>query len=276
MRNNDAEAAYHLPEAWSVMKGKLPVLRAERQMSAHFSLQGSDFILGGAKIAPNGLILVAMPLPQEFSDTMRQIETSQQHYLELAQQRKLVRRTYMGMLLLLTVLVLFAATWLRLFLSKIRDSPGGGAGARPRKKFRGGAWTIGCEVRAADELGELVESFNRMAAELETSRQQIVASSRELAEANNELEQRRRHMETILESIPTGVLSLDASAGVTHVNPALLRIFRPQGRGAGGPRFLVGARLGEIFPAEDPGRPGAHTAPGRPHGHDYRQMEFEP
>jgi len=249
VRNNDAEAAYHLPEAWSVMKGKLPVLRAERQMSAHFSLQGSDFILGGAKIAPNGLILVAMPLPQEFSDTARQIETSQQHYLELAQQRKLVRRTYMGMLLLLTVLVLFAATWFALFLSKFVTRPVE-ALARATGEISRGRLDYRVQVRASDELGELVESFNRMAAELETSRQQIVASSRELAEANNELEQRRRHMETILESIPTGVLSLDAQRCVTRVNPALLRIFNPQGRGAGGPRFLVGARLGEIFPAE--------------------------
>ena len=34
-------------------------------------------------------------------------------------------------------------------------------------------------------------------------------------------------METILESIPTGVLSLDAARRVTHVNQALLRMFHP-------------------------------------------------
>ncbi len=249
LRNNDAEAAYHVPEAWPILKEKLPVLRAQRQMSAHLSLQGSEFILGSAPVAPNGLILVAMPLPAEFSDTARQIEASQQHYLELAQQRKLVRRTYMGMLLLLTVLVLFAATWFALFLSKFVTRPVE-ALARATGEISRGRLDYRVQIRASDELGELVESFNRMAEELENSRRQIVASSRELGDANNELEQRRQHMETILESIPTGVLSLDAQRCVTHVNPALLRIFNPQGRGASAPRILVGARLAEIFPAE--------------------------
>jgi two-component system, NtrC family, nitrogen regulation sensor histidine kinase NtrY len=74
-------------------------------------------------------------------------------------------------------------------------------------------------------LGQLVSSFNRMATELETSRRQLEAYSREVADANVALEKRRRHMETILESIPTGVLSLDASRRVTHTNDAFARIF---------------------------------------------------
>ena len=67
------------------------------------------------------------------------------------------------------------------------------------------------DVSAADEIGDLVRSFNRMAEDLEGSRRQIEASSRDLSAANAELDQRRRQMETILESIPTGVLSLDAA-----------------------------------------------------------------
>ena len=66
-----------------------------------------------------------------------------------------------------------------------------------------------------------------MAEELETSRRQIEASSRDLGAANIALEQRRQHIETILESIPTGVLSLDANRRITHVNQALIRMFNP-------------------------------------------------
>jgi PAS domain S-box-containing protein len=78
------------------------------------------------------------------------------------------------------------------------------------------------EVPAGDELAELVASFNRMASELESSRAQIEAGSREL-------EERRRYMETILESIPTGVVSLDASENITHVNTAFRRMFHLEG-----------------------------------------------
>ena len=77
------------------------------------------------------------------------------------------------------------------------------------------------DVPASDELGKLVNSFNVMAAEIQMKRQQLEASTRELAEANQELEQRRRQIETILDNIPTGVLSLDAALKITHANPAI-------------------------------------------------------
>jgi len=89
-----------------------------------------------------------------------------------------------------------------------------------------------------------------MAGELQTSRHQVEASSRQLSAANAELDRRRRHIETILESIPTGVLSLNADLLVTHLNQALLRMLRPledpsdlQGR-------LAGCSLRELFPSD--------------------------
>jgi PAS domain S-box-containing protein len=105
-------------------------------------------------------------------------------------------------------------------------------------------------VSAADEIGDLVRSFNRMAEDLEGSRRQIEASSRDLSAANEELDQRRRQMETILESIPTGVLSLDATRRVTHVNQALLRMFHPDAGHDSAPQILRGASLAEVFPGE--------------------------
>jgi hypothetical protein len=106
------------------------------------------------------------------------------------------------------------------------------------------------EVRAADEIGDLVHSFNRMAEELESSRRQIEASSRELGAANVALEQRRRHIETILESIPNGVLSLNADRRVTHANHGLLRLFHPAGAKSGTPSVLIGAPLRDVFAPE--------------------------
>ena len=94
-----------------------------------------------------------------------------------------------------------------------------------------------------------VRSFNRMAEELETSRRQIETSSRDASAANAELDQRRRQMETILESIPTGVLSLDAARCVTHANQALLRMFHPEGF-AEREHMLRGALLADVFPPE--------------------------
>ena len=105
------------------------------------------------------------------------------------------------------------------------------------------------EIRAADEIGDLVRSFNRMAEDLEASRRQIEASSRDLGVANIALERRRRHIETILESIPRCV-SLDADHRITHLNHALLRMFHPVGSESNALKTLIGAQLLDLFPQE--------------------------
>jgi len=107
-------------------------------------------------------------------------------------------------------------------------------------------------VAAADELGELVASFNRMAADLEESRAKIEQSSHELEKANANIEHRRRQTEIILENIPTGVLSLDGAGKVRHANPAFVRLlkFRDQSAARTSAEDFEGISLRDIFGAE--------------------------
>jgi two-component system, NtrC family, nitrogen regulation sensor histidine kinase NtrY len=248
IKNGIAEASYGVPAAWAVLKEKLPLAQLAAGQSAHFTLEQTDYTVGSAPVGNNGLILVAMPLPPEFSKTVNQIEASQRRYLQLSLERRHVRQTYMGLLLLLTMMVLFVSTWLALFLSKLVTRPLS-ALAEATQEISRGRLDYRIDVNSGDEIGDVVRSFNRMAEELETSRRQIEASSRNASAANAELEQRRRQMETILESIPTGVLSLDAARRVTHANQALLRIFHPESP-AERERMLSGARLTDVFPPE--------------------------
>ena len=246
--DDEAEAGYRVPESWPALRQRI----GEHQGSLlplpkSISVNGTDYMLGAGMVGGRGgWVLVGMPLPKALSRTMKQIEASQQRYVELAQQRKLVRQTYMGLLLLLTFLVLFAATWLALFLSKYVTRPVA-ALAEATQEISRGRFDYRVPVQAGDELGQLVESFNRMASDLEESRTQITTSSRELAEANVALEQRRRQIETILESIPTGVLSLDAERRLTHTNGALMRIFHGESIGLS---FQPGTPLDDLFAPE--------------------------
>lgn len=248
LQDGNAEASFNAPAAWALLKAKLPLAEAAAAKPAHFTWQQTEYTLASARVGSDGLILVAIPLPKEFSQTVEQVEASQQRYFELARERRLVRRTYMGLLLLLTMMVLFVTTWLALFLSKLVTRPLA-ALAEGTQEISRGRLDYRIDIRAADEIGDLVRSFNRMAEELETSRRQIETSSRDASVANAELDQRRRQMETILESIPTGVLSLDAARLVTHANQALLRMFNPEGYEDEHP-MLRGARLADIFPSE--------------------------
>ena len=63
------------------------------------------------------------------------------------------------------------------------------------------------EVPAIDELAGLVRGFNEMTRELESN--------------SRELDARRRFTEAILESIPTGVISVASDGRIQRVNRAL-------------------------------------------------------
>jgi two-component system, NtrC family, nitrogen regulation sensor histidine kinase NtrY len=248
VRDGNAEASFNAPAPWPLLKARLPLEDAAAARAADFTWDQTEYTLGSAPVGSDGFILVGIPLPREFSRTVRQVEASQQRYFQLAHERRLVRRTYMGLLLLLTMMVLFVTTWLALFLSKLVTRPLA-ALAEATQEISRGRLDYRIDVSAADEIGDLVRSFNRMAEELESSRWQIEASSRDATAASTELDQRRRQMETILESIPTGVLSLDGDRRVTHANQALQRMFYPDGF-ADGHRMARGVPLAEVFPPE--------------------------
>ena len=219
-----AEASFHAPEGWPLIRRHIPDA-ASPSADKPFDLLGQTYALGRAHVGDHGQILVAMPLPANYSGTLHDLENSQQQYQDLRLQRRRLRRTYLGLLLLLTVGVLFASTWLALYLSKMVTRPLF-ALAEATHEISRGRLDYRVDVQAGSEIGQLVESFNRMAADLESNRGEMLESRRELADMNTQLEQRSRHIETILESVPSGVLSLDASRRITHANASARRLLR--------------------------------------------------
>jgi two-component system, NtrC family, nitrogen regulation sensor histidine kinase NtrY len=248
MAHGTVAAKLNPPAHWADMKDRFPVQAALRGEHPHFQWGQTDYLVAAALLR-GGAVLVAMPLPPKFAQTAKQIQDSQKRYIELAAKRKLFRRTYIGFLLLLTVLVLFASTWLALLLSKLVNRPVA-ALAAGTEAISKGQLDYRVDIRATDELAELVQSFNSMAEQLESSRRQIEASSRDVGAANEALEGRRRYIETVLESIPTGVISIDANRRVTLANAAFSRMFYVERSEYVSPAALVNLPLREVMPAE--------------------------
>ncbi len=236
------------PAHWADMKDRFPVQSALRGEHPHFQWGQTDYLVAAAPLR-GGAVFVAMPLPPKFAQTAKQIQDSQKRYIELAAKRKLFRRTYIGFLLLLTVVVLFASTWLALLLSKLVNRPVA-ALAAGTEAISKGQLDYRVDIRATDELAELVQSFNSMAEQLESSRRQIEASSRDVGVANEALERRRRYIETVLESLPTGVISIDAARRVTLANAAFSRMFYLERSEYVSPALLVNLPLREVVPAD--------------------------
>jgi PAS domain S-box-containing protein len=110
------------------------------------------------------------------------------------------------------------------------------------------------KVNAVDELAQLVSGFNRMTSDLEANRAEIEA--------------RRRFTEAILESIPTGVISVDAAGAIQRVNKALEDIFPDAA-----PRRAV--RLEDLFAREDVAEIRYLMNRARRTGHATRQLEVK-
>lgn len=236
--------SFNSPAQWATLRNELPAVESLEKSPQKWTRGRAEYLLSMVPVQGKGDILIGIPLPRDFSPTLEQITKNQNDYARLSQERKRLRGLYMLWLTLLTVLVLFIATWFSLFVAKLVTRPVAALAEATREISRG---HLGhrVEITAADELGELVSSFNTMAGELEASRRKIEQSARALGESNTELEQRRRHIETILENIPTGVLSLDPEQRVAHSNAAFGRMFSPNG---GPPQ--PGSSLGAIFPAD--------------------------
>ncbi|MGI8771330.1 MAG: sensor histidine kinase [Acidobacteriaceae bacterium] len=194
---------------------------ARRTDQPVISLAGNDYILGSATTAAGRMVVVGLPLPTGLARTVGQIRSGARDYWTLFRQRHQIRSTYFLMLLLLTTLTLFASSWLALFLAKQMTRPVE-ALADAMDEIAAGHYSHRVTLGATEELSELIRSFNAMAADLEQSRTLAETSSAQLSEANHALEERRRELETILETIPSGVVTLDAQLRVLHSNRAVL------------------------------------------------------
>ncbi len=124
----------------------------------------------------------------------KDIERYMSEYNQLAAEKKNIRKLYLLFLVLIALFILFVATWIALLLSRQISVPIS-ALLVAASEVRKGNLGYRVQIKAIDELATLVRAFNEMMHELE-------ANSREL-------ESRRRFTEAILESIPTGVISLD-------------------------------------------------------------------
>jgi two-component system nitrogen regulation sensor histidine kinase NtrY len=191
---------------------------------------GKIFLAGRAKSA-NGYLLAGRIVPDDFQERINEIDAQKTAYEQQRQHLRTYKNQMLATLLLFTILLMFAATWAAFFLSKQVTVPIQ-ALAQATQEIIEGNYEARVNVQAKDELETLVRSFNRMTEQLGDSRRQIDIFTQNLQQAVQELERRRTLMETILENIPTGVISVDETETIRRVNPAAVRMFGESSRQA--------------------------------------------
>jgi nitrogen fixation/metabolism regulation signal transduction histidine kinase len=217
---------------------------SERTDDPVLRVGGSSYTLGAASSHRGWIVVVGLPLPPDIAAAMRNVESGTRHYWALLRARRRIRQTYLLVLLLLTGLTLFVSSWLALFLSKQVTRPVE-ALADAMDAMASGNYGSRVDLSAAGELGELVRSFNHMATDLQTSRIQLETSTRQLSQANSSIDERRRELETVLETIPSGVATLDKQLRILQANRAFCEMLDPLGE-----LVIEGQTIQGLFPPE--------------------------
>ncbi|HTC75580.1 MAG TPA: ATP-binding protein [Edaphobacter sp.] len=217
---------------------------AQRNDQPVFSLGTTDYALGATPVKQGNTVVVGLPMPFGMAATMINLRKNADAYWVLYSERRQIRDLYMLLLLMMTSLALFASCWLALHLSKQVTKPVE-ALADAMEAIASGDYAHRVKESATEELGELVRSFNHMAADLEDSRRAVEHSTVQLSAANTALEARRGELETMLETIPNGVATLDVDRRIVLANRALSEMMDP-----GGQRPFYGRVMEEVFPPE--------------------------
>jgi two-component system, NtrC family, nitrogen regulation sensor histidine kinase NtrY len=192
---------------------------AQRNDEAIVKIGGKEYALGLSATAAGNVVVVGLPMPQGLSQTVARIRSGAAEYWQLFRLRNRIRTNFFLALLVITVFVFFSSVWLALFLSKQITRPVE-ALADAMDGIAAGRYEQRVALVTTGEMADLVRSFNHMAADLETSRHLAESSSAQLTAANRAIEERRRELETIVETIPSGVVTLDSSSTVLQANRA--------------------------------------------------------
>jgi len=199
--------------------------------SGGFEMFVSAQLLRDSAGAVVGTAVAITRLPLKLMALSQEIQREAQKYAQLTGERRALKRTYLSFLCLITLVILFIATWFALFLAKQVTVPIQALAEATQEVAKG---NLGYQVsaRADDELGILIQSFNSMTRQLQENRLAIDQAARELQAVNRQLEERGNTIEAILENIPTGVISFDPQGQITSVNTMAKRMFGRDEMGA--------------------------------------------
>ena len=183
---------------------------------------GKEFDVIAVPLNDSELLIIA---PQKRADTNLNdaVSGSERDYQDLVRKQRRVRLLGLSTLGLMTLILLFASSWIAIYLARGIATPIK-ALAEASNEIARGNLSHRVTTVADDELALLAASFNQMTTQLEENRRSIEAGAAELRDKNLALRERRNYIETVLQSLTTGVVSLDENDCVTTLNAAASRM----------------------------------------------------
>jgi two-component system nitrogen regulation sensor histidine kinase NtrY len=149
-----------------------------------------------------------------------------------------IKSTYFAILSMVTLLILFTATWTGFYVAKRLTVPLEEL-SRGTEQVAQGNLDYRIPLSGSDEMYRLIDSFNSMTHDLRQNKRDIEATHSNLQRINEELDHRRRYIEVLLESVQSGVISLDQNARISMINPAACRLLKSEAKDLAGKPYWV-------------------------------------
>jgi two-component system, NtrC family, nitrogen regulation sensor histidine kinase NtrY len=176
---------------------------------------------------PQGYLAVRQLIPQPQLLTMADAARSLQ---DLRQQQLLfspMRVSHYLALVLVTIITVMAAIWLAFYMAREITIPIRRL-AEGTLKVAGGDYDFHIAGEGRDEIGFLVQSFNKMTQDLQRSQAQLAEAYGQLSDSHALISSQKRDMEILLKNVAAGVIGIDAAGRVTIINDSAAQMLRLQ------------------------------------------------
>jgi two-component system nitrogen regulation sensor histidine kinase NtrY len=175
--------------------------------------------------APQGYLAVRQLIPQPQLLTMAAADRG---LLDLRQNQFLfspMRVSHYLALVIVTLITVMAAIWLAFYMAREITIPIRQL-AEGTLKVAGGDYDFHIDLEGRDEIGFLVQSFNKMTQDLQRSQAQLADAYQQLSESHALISTQKRDMEILLKNVAAGVIGIDAAGRVTIINDSAAQMLR--------------------------------------------------
>jgi two-component system, NtrC family, nitrogen regulation sensor histidine kinase NtrY len=172
-----------------------------------------------------GIIFADYFIPMGLASQLSEITLTYEDYRTDNPLNYPIKSTYFAILSMVTLLILFSASWTGFYVAKRLSVPLEEL-AKGTEEVAHGNLDYEIPRLGSDELTKLIDSFNQMTRDLRQNKQHIEGNHTHLKKMNEELNHRRRYIEVLLESVQSGVISLDEHGAIWMVNPAATKLLR--------------------------------------------------
>ncbi|WP_419784596.1 sensor histidine kinase [Maridesulfovibrio sp.] len=212
-------------KAWSEINAKVDwddMQKNPRFWSTIHPMPGNDMVIGILPVdeGKTGFLIIGENIGQGLLYKLDRVVRGLDEYKQLKTLKYPLKMSLYLTLGVTTLLIILGSIWFGFRLSKELSAPIQALAAGSQRIARGDL-SVRLEDRSDDELGFMVQSFNRMAEDLEDSQKSLKTANERLAQQNQELERRGRYMEAVLNNITAGVISLNEEGKISTVNSAI-------------------------------------------------------